>query len=333
MTLHVPHFAVLSGGVGGAKFLHGLLTALDRASDRQSPSSVDVIVNTGDDMWFSGLRVCPDIDSVLYTLCGLNDKQRGWGRSDETYRTSTALHELDDRWAWFALGDLDLATHLARTAWLKDGVSLYETCGRLASRWKLAERWHTRVRVVPMSNAPCETWVRTSRGEEHFEHWWVKHHAEPDALEFVQRGVDTATATPAAVQAIASADVLVLAPSNPIVSVDTILRVPGLLDAVDAFKGPIVGVSPIISGSAVKGMAASCLRTAGVEVSARGVAGFYRDRIGRLDGWLVGEEDADQVPDVMRHGILCRAVPLWMTDQETAATLGDQTLRLWAELR
>jgi LPPG:FO 2-phospho-L-lactate transferase len=321
---------VLAGGVGGARFLRGLRTHLRSRypnGDGGSTAEITAVVNTGDDMWLSGLRVCPDLDSIMYTLGGTNDDERGWGRKDESERVSAELTAYGIGWPWFTLGDLDLGTHIARSSFLRDGLTLTEATARLA------ERWNPGVRLLPMSDQPVETHVAIEvdgqRKIVHFEEWWVKYRANVPAQRFIQVGVDTATASPAVLQAIAGADIILVAPSNPVVSIGTILNVRGVRAALSAAKAPIVGVSPIIQGAAVRGYADACLTAIGVETSAVAVARHYGSRRrsgGILDAWLIDETDAASAPLIDAAGIRTSVVPLWMRDPETSAQLASDAL-------
>ncbi|WPO85101.1 2-phospho-L-lactate transferase [Herbiconiux sp. KACC 21604] len=320
---------VLAGGVGGAKFLKGLRTELRRRypnGDGGSTAEITAVVNTGDDMWLTGLRVCPDLDSIMYALGGGNDEVRGWGRADETERVAAELTAYGIGWPWFTLGDLDLGTHIARSSFLRDGLTLTEATARLC------ERWNPGVRLLPMSDQPVETHVDIlvdgKRRIVHFEEWWVKYRATVPAQRFIQVGVDQAKPTPQVLRAIEHADVVLVAPSNPVVSIGTILGVPGMREALRGARAPIVGVSPIISGAAVRGMADACLTAIGVETTAAAVAKHYgaRSRGGLLDGWLVDTSDATVVPVLEGSGIRARAVPLWLTDADTSAALAGDAL-------
>ncbi|MFB2556444.1 2-phospho-L-lactate transferase [Herbiconiux liangxiaofengii] len=320
---------VLAGGVGGARFLRGLRTQLRKAypnGDGGSSAEITAVVNTGDDMWLTGLRVCPDLDSIMYTLGGANDDERGWGRKGESERVSAELTAYGVGWPWFTLGDLDLGTHIARSSFLRDGLTLTEATARLA------ERWNPGVRLLPMSDQPIETHVEIivdgKRRIVHFEEWWVKHRASVPAQRFIQVGVDVAKPTPQVLQAIAQADVILVAPSNPVVSIGTILGVNGLRAALHDARAPIVGVSPIIAGAAVRGMADACLTAIGVETTAAAVAKHYgaRSRGGVLDAWLIDETDAASAPVIEAAGIRTSVVPLWMSDPSTSAQLAADAL-------
>ncbi|WP_228372937.1 2-phospho-L-lactate transferase [Demequina subtropica] len=315
----------LSGGVGGARFLRGLL-AWGEAS--ATPLDVTVIANTGDDMRLHGLQVCPDMDTVMYTLGGAIHEDQGWGRADERFTVAEELRPYGVGWEWFTLGDRDLATHLARTSLLASGATLSEATARLASRWDLP------VTLLPMSDQPVETHVELASGETvHFEEWWVRTRAAAPARRFVQARVEEARPAPGVLEAIGAADMVLLPPSNPVVSVGTILGVPGLADALRASAAPLVGVSPIIGGAAVRGMAEACLATLGVSATASGVALDYRARHGLLDGWLVDDADAGSVPELEAAGVAAVARPLWMTDVDATAAIAGAAVDLALRLR
>jgi LPPG:FO 2-phospho-L-lactate transferase len=326
-----PRIVVLAGGVGGARFVRGLRQHCRRAwPDGQggTAAEITVVVNTGDDLWLAGLRITPDLDSLLYALAGVNDTVRGWGRADESERVSGELSAYGVGWPWFTLGDLDLGTHIARTALLKQGLPLSAVVERLSARWPLG------VRLVPATDDEVETHVLVHEDGEarelHFEEWWVRTRAALPAERFVQAGAETARPAPAVAPALAAADVVLLAPSNPVVSIGTILGIPGLRDALVATPAPIVGVSPIIGGSAVRGMADACLRAIGVATAADAVGRHYgaRSAGGLLDGWLVDRSDAGAVDGMRADGIPSQAIPLWMHDDDAAAAIAAEALAL-----
>ena len=313
---------ILSGGVGGARFIRGVrhhLSARNPDGANSTRDAITAVVNTGDDMWLAGLRITPDLDSIMYTLAGANDEVRGWGRFGETERVSAELAEYGVGWPWFTLGDLDLGTHIARSAMLKDGLSLSEATARITARWDIG------VTLLPMTDDEVETQVVVSADgtEMHFQEWWTRHRGALTAQAFIQRNVLSSTAAPGVLEAISAADVILVAPSNPVVSIGTILGIPGIRDALSSASATIVGVSPIIAGSVVRGMADACLSAIGVETSADAVALHYgaRSAGGILDAWLVDESDAALLPRIEAVGIRAIAVPLWMSDVKVSAQL------------
>jgi LPPG:FO 2-phospho-L-lactate transferase len=310
------HLVVLAGGIGGARFLRGV-----RQHARQVRARVTAIVNTGDDISLHGLRICPDLDSVMYGLGGGADPERGWGRADETWTVKEELRAYGAQPDWFGLGDRDLATHLVRTTMLTAGYPLS------AVTEALCHRWQPGVRLLPATDDRLETHVVVSSDDPqarteaiHFQEWWIRHGAKLPAERFVFVGAESAKPAPGVAEAIANADAVLLAPSNPVVSIAPILAVPGLREAVRDASAPVVGVSPIIGGAPVRGMADACLAVVGTDCSAAGVAGLYgaRSADGLLDTWLV---DAAADADTRVDGVEVRAVPLWMTDDEATAAI------------
>jgi LPPG:FO 2-phospho-L-lactate transferase len=307
---------VLSGGVGGARFLLGVRGAA------ASTDTITAIVNVGDDMWMTGVRIAPDLDSIMYALAGVNDTERGWGRAGESERVSGELREYGVGWPWFTLGDLDLGTHLARTHYLREGLGLSGATERITARWPLG------VRLLPATDQEVETHVVTAEGTMHFQEWWTRHRAGIPATAFELRGVELATPAPGVLEAILEADVVLIAPSNPVVSIGPILAIPGIRSALASTSARVVGVSPIIAGAVVRGMADACLTAIGVATSAEAVGLHYgaRSAGGLLDAWLVDESDAAALPALDAAGIAARAVPLWMRDPETSAQLARDAL-------
>ncbi|NED53127.1 2-phospho-L-lactate transferase [Micromonospora aurantiaca] len=310
---------VLTGGIGGARFLLGV-----RAYAREVGAEVTAVVNVGDDLLLHGLKVCPDLDSVLYTLGGGADPERGWGRAGETWTVKNELAAYGAEPSWFGLGDKDVATHLVRTQMINAGYPLSQVTEALAARWQPG------VRLLPATDDRLETHavVTDEQGRRaiHFQEWWVRHRADVPTDRFVFVGADAAKPAPGVVEAIAAADVVLIAPSNPVVSIAPVLAVPGLRDAVTGGPAPVIGVSPIIGGAPVRGMADRCLAVLGVECSAAGVGGLYGARTagGLLDGWLVAPEDEGTVvPDVT-----VRAAPLRMTDEAATAAMVRAALEL-----
>lgn len=330
---------VLAGGVGGSRFVRGLREELRRreASGSLAPGEADVtvVVNTGDDIWLAGVRLMPDFDTLLYSLAGVNDTERGWGRAGETERVAEELREWGVGWPWFTLGDLDLGTHLARTAWLREGLTPSQVAARLQRRWELG------VRLIPATDAEVDLHVEVADPDEldgsrtmHFQEWWTRYRASLPAIAFHQQHLDVAAPAPGVVEAILGADAVLVAPSNPVVSIGTILSVPGVRAALAETHAPVVGVSPIIGGAVVRGMADACLHAIGVETDAGAVARHYGRRAagGLLDGWLVDEADASAAAALDAEGFTAVAVPLWMRDPDTSAALAGAALDLAAEL-
>lgn len=317
---------VLAGGFGGSKFIAGLRSAMGPGDE------IRVIANTADDLWIFGLRVSPDLDTIMYTLGDGIDPERGWGRTDETWNAKDELGAYGEPEAWFGLGDRDLATHLVRTARLRAGARLTEVTA------ELCERWQPGVTLLPMTDDEVETHIATVvDGQDqviHFQEYWIRHRAAVPVRAVELHGIDTATPTPAVLAAIAEADAIVLAPSNPIVSIGPIVAVPGMRDALVAARAPIVGVSPIIGGAAVRGMADQLLDGLGIETSASAVARHLGSRSGSgiLDGWLVDTADAGETDQITGAGIAARSVPLFMRDAATTRQLAIDALSLAAEL-
>ncbi|WP_328606503.1 2-phospho-L-lactate transferase [Amycolatopsis sp. NBC_00345] len=315
---------VLVGGVGGARFLLGVKTALGMPAigpaEPPSPHEVTALVNTGDDVWMHGLRICPDLDTCMYTLGGGIDAERGWGHSGETWVVKEELAAYGAEPTWFGLGDKDIATHLIRSRMLRAGYPLS------AVTEALCDRWQPGVRLLPMSDDRVETHVVIDDPEQpdqqkavHFQEWWVRYKAGPPAHSIVSVGNDEAKPGPGVLEAIGEADLVLFAPSNPVVSVGTTLGVPGVREALVKSRAKVVGVSPIIGGKALRGMADACLTAIGVETSAEAVGRHYGARKdgGVLDGWLVAEEDHD----VTVPGVTVRAVPLLMSDVDATAAM------------
>ncbi|MEU6626370.1 2-phospho-L-lactate transferase [Streptomyces litmocidini] len=313
---------VLAGGIGGARFLRGLKQAAPDAE-------ITVIGNTGDDIHLFGLKVCPDLDTVMYTLGGGIDEGQGWGRADESFTVKEELAAYGVGPEWFGLGDRDFATHIVRTQMLGAGYPLSAVTEALCARWRPG------VRLLPMSDDRVETHVAIEvDGEQravHFQEYWVKLRASVDAKAVVPVGAEAAKPAPGVLEAIAEADVILFPPSNPVVSVGTILAVPGIREAVVAAGAPVVGLSPIVGDVPVRGMADKVLAAVGVESTAAAVALHYGAEL--VGGWLVDTVDAGAVAEVEAAGIACRAVPLMMTDVDATAAMAREALALAEEVR
>jgi LPPG:FO 2-phospho-L-lactate transferase len=316
----VRRLTALAGGIGGARFLRGLRHAAPDAE-------VTVIGNTADDITLHGLHVSPDLDTVMYTLGGGINESQGWGRADETYSAMAELAAYGAEPGWFTLGDRDLATHVVRTQMLDAGYPLS------AVTEALCDRWQPGVRLLPMTDDRVETHIVIRDPEPrviHFQEWWVRLHAHVPAERIVLVGADTAKPAPGVLDSIAAADVLLLPPSNPVVSIGPIMAIAGVRDALAAAAAPVVGLSPIVGGAPVRGMADACLTAIGVETTAAAVAGLFTDV---LDGWLVDLADTGAVAQVEATGVRCRSVPLLMRDATAAAAMAGAALELAESLR
>ena len=302
---------LLAGGVGGAKMADGLAAVVDR--------DLTVIVNTGDDLELHGLAIWPDHDTVAYTLAGLDDEIRGWGLRGESWTVMDRLEELGER-EWFRLGDRDLATHLWRTDRLRTGARPTEIALELAAAMGIEPR------ILPMADEPVRTEVRTADGWLEFQEYFVHRHQQPTVREVRFRGAAEANASPEVVAAIAHAGVIVIAPSNPIVSIDPILAVPGVRPALEeagARGVPMVAVSGIVGGKALKGPADRMLASLGEEVSALGVARRFARLISHF---VLDRVDAGLEPAVRELGVRTLVADTIMTSDESRARLAEQLL-------
>jgi LPPG:FO 2-phospho-L-lactate transferase len=277
------HVVALCGGVGGAKLAHGLSMALEAQAD-----SLSIIVNTGDDFQHLGLSISPDLDSVMYALAGLSDPVKGWGRRDETWRFMATLRDLGGE-SWFQLGDTDLAVHVERSWRLSQGATLTAVTAHLCKALGIGAR------ILPMSDDPVRTRVLTAEGWMDFQDYFVRHQCQPAVREFMFFGAQTAHPQPDALAALERPDLraVVICPSNPFVSVEPILAVPGIRAAIQQSRAPVVAVTPIIGGKAIKGPAAKMLTELGLDVSAAGVARRY---VGLIDGFVVDHSDPAPEP-------------------------------------
>lgn len=308
---------VLAGGVGAARFLRGVVRAVP-------PESVTVIVNTGDDRSFYGVHVSPDIDIVTYTLAGRIDPARGFGLAGDTYQVVDRLAALGHE-TWFRLGDADFTNCLHRTLRLAEGQGLDEITDGLRRDQGLA------LRILPMSNAPCPTYVELSdRQRIHFEEYLVRDGAPTDVEAVDLSAAQAASPAPGVLEAIADADTLLVCPSNPIVSIGPILAVPGIRQALEASAAPIVGVSPIVGGAPVKGPAHTLLRAQGIEVSALGVARFYADWI---DGFVFDERDRGLDAEIAALGLETACLDTMMVDASVSEAVARATLDVAERVR
>jgi LPPG:FO 2-phospho-L-lactate transferase len=308
----------LAGGIGAGKFLRGLVRAV-------SPEDVTVIVNTGDDITMHGLHVSPDLDSVTYWLGDVFDRERGWGRRDETFRATEELRSFDPAQAWFNLGDLDLATHLFRTNLLAQGKTLGESTAAIAARFGIGST------LLPMTDDPVATRiVVVADGAEldlHFQEYWVRRGGRDEVKAIRYEGADRASPAPGVLEAIAGADAIVLCPSNPVASIGPILAVPGIRDALSARRSDVVGVSGIVAGAPLAGMADRLMPAAGAEVTAAGAAACYE---GMLAAWVVDDADRALIPRIETTGVRAGATDSIMTDDAKAEALSRFALGMLA---
>lgn len=286
----------LAGGVGAAKFLSGLIEVV-------AAEDLTIIVNTGDDFKWMGLFICPDLDTVVYTLAGLANPDTGWGVRGDSFRCLERLQQLGGE-SWFRIGDLDLATHLFRTDLLRNGRTLSEVTAEICGRCGV------RCRILPMSDSPVPTLIHTAEGILEFQDYFVRRKCQPRVSGFTFRGIERAQPAPGVMEALASASAIVICPSNPFISIGPMLAIPGVRDAILHASATVVAVSPLIAGQAVKGPTATMLGQTGREVSAAGVAAMYADI---LDVFILDEADK-----ALRDRILEFA-----PEVETAKTLMD----------
>ncbi|HEX9123589.1 MAG TPA: 2-phospho-L-lactate transferase [Actinomycetota bacterium] len=308
----------LAGGVGAGKFLRGMQRVA-----RDDGHGLTVIVNTADDIEMWGLHVSPDLDSVVYWLAGVMDRERGWGRADETFHAREELHANNMLPAWFALGDRDLATHLLRTELLRRGRSLS------AATFGVVEAFGLPWTIVPMTDDPVTTMVQIQEPDRllndvHFQEYWVRRRAEPPVRAVRFEGVVRARPAPGVLDAIRTADAIVICPSNPVVSIGPILAVPGIRDAMWNRRDRVVGVSPIVGGTVLAGMADKLMPVVGLEVTALGAARAYE---GLLAGWVIDEADRDLAPKIEEQlGIRVAVTDTVMRDDHVSAALASTAL-------
>ena len=300
----------LSGGVGGAKLVLGLSKVVHG-------DDLIVACNTGDDFDHLGLRICPDIDSVVYALSGLSDHVRGWGRKDESWTFMSAIRDFAGP-DWFNLGDGDLATHVLRTNLLQNGGNLSDVTANLASRLGIGAR------ILPMSDDQVATIVQTDIGDLTFQHYFVREQCSPEVTGFVFDNIANATPQAQLTEALAAGvEAIVVAPSNPYVSIDPILSMPGFRSALKDAGAPIVAVSPIVGGQAIKGPTAKMMTELGKDVSVLTVTRHYH---GLVDGLVIDEADVDLAAEVQAHGIKTLVTRTVMSDVESKVELARQTL-------
>jgi LPPG:FO 2-phospho-L-lactate transferase len=308
--MHKPrelHVVALAGGVGGAKLATGLQALLP-------PGCLTVIVNTGDDFEHWGLTICPDLDTVMYNLAGVYNPVQGWGRAGESFYALETMGQLGGE-DWFRLGDKDLAVHLRRTAWLNQGVSLTEVTDRLRRALGVPST------ILPMTDSPVRTLVHTDEGDLPFQHYFVRRRCEPTVVDLTYVGVEQARLAEAASTALATADLLVFCPSNPYLSLDPILAIPGLRRQLRALPIPKIAVSPIVGGQAIKGPAAKMMHELGHGISPLTVAEHYADL---LTGFVLDEADATLYGQLPMPTLVTNTI---MTDLASKGRLAEEVVR------
>lgn len=303
------HITALAGGTGAAKLLRGLVRLID-------PRDLTVVVNTGDDAEVWGLHVSPDVDTVCYTLGGVIDERKGWGLTGETFNALDQIARFGEP-TWFNLGDRDLATHLHRTRLLREGHTLSQVTHAVASALGVSAR------ILPMSDQPVRTRILGPDGWLAFQEYFVREKAQVDVRAVSYAGAARAHPAPGVVAAVTDADAVLLCPSNPITSVGPILAVPGLVEALRATEATVVAVSPIVGGDAVTGPAGRLMASAGLPVSASGVARAYADW---LDVLIFDERDLALAPDIEHTGVRPVAAPTIMSGREAEVDLARRVL-------
>ena len=299
----------LAGGVGGAKFVHGLAKLL-------TPEDLTIIVNTGDDFEYLGLSISPDLDTVCYTLAELANPKTGWGRVDESWITFDEIAALGGP-DWFHLGDKDLGTHLLRTLYLKQGRSLSDITAAFCNRWGVNHP------IYPMSDDPVRTIIHTNKGEAlAFQEYFVHQACEPAVRSFEFRGVEKAGPNQFALRAIEGSDIVMIVPSNPWVSIDPILAVRGYREAIA--EKPVLAVSPLIGGMALKGPAAKMYQELGIRPSAAAVANHYRKL---LTGFVFDHQDAHELEKIQRWRIIALVTDIIMKDNQDRIRLAEEVIR------
>jgi LPPG:FO 2-phospho-L-lactate transferase len=303
-------YTVLSGGVGGSRFLQGLVRVVE-------PETVAAICNTGDDLEVFGLHVSPDVDIVIYALAGAVNPETGWGLAGDTFAVVDALERFGYP-RWFNLGDRDMATAIHRTRLLRQGTPMHEVVADLARAWGVGAR------ILPMTDMPVETMIETAEGELAFQDYMVRLRTAPEVRGITFAGAERATAAPGVLEAIEGARAVIFAPSNPFVSIGPILAVPKVRAAIEASPATKVAVSPIVAGQAIKGPAAAMLQALGHEVSALGVARVYR---GLVDVMVIDEQDRELAAEIEGLGMRCVVTDTIMSSDERKASLAEAVVR------
>lgn len=307
----------LTGGVGGAKLALGLSKVL-------APDKLTIVANTADDFEHFGLHICPDLDTLMYTLAGCNNQQQGWGLAGESWQAMGMLRRYNAE-GWFQLGDKDIATHLLRTQWLVQGQTLTSVTAHLCQRLGVKHL------VIPMSDQPVRTIVQTPHEELSFQHYFVRERCQPTVSGFRFEGIESAVAQPDFLQTLRSESLraVIVCPSNPFVSVQPILELPMVRAALQQTKAPVIAVSPIVAGMAIKGPAAKMMNELNMPSNAKSVAAYYGDF---LDGFVIDNTDAEQADLIRATGVSVKVLPTIMHDLEDRISLAKNCLAYIDEL-
>ena len=300
---------VLSGGVGAARLLHAL-------SDVVDPQEITAVVNVGDDLVLNGLTICPDLDTITYTLAGLNNDELGWGLAGESWRVMDELEELGGA-SWFRLGDRDLATHLYRSQRLSEGATKSQVTKELSAHHGVA------IRLLPVTDDTLATQFDTDLGRLNFQEYFVRHHHDVKVTAIDIVGAEQARATGDVIESLTTASRIVIAPSNPLISIDPILRVGGVREVLERRREDVVAVSPIIDGHALKGPADRLLAEMGHDVSCVGVVDFYKGLVGT---WIIDEADAQQADIIRSRGVEVIVTTTIMADPQNARRLAHAVI-------
>jgi len=303
----------LGGGVGAAKFLEGLSSVIEN-------ETLNVIVNTGDDISLNGLYISPDVDTIIYRLSGVIDKKKGWGLEDDTFISLNSLEKfgLD---TWFNIGDKDIATHIYRTYLRGKGLTATEIASKIAEAFELPDN----VNIMPMTDQDVETWIQTNKGEMHFQEYLVKRKMKPEVCRVTIRNIDHASPAPSVVDSIEKARAVIICPSNPIISIGPILQVKGVREALKTTRAEIIAISPLVGGVPLKGPADRLMKGLGLEVSSAQVARLYSDF---LDTMVIDVEDAHENQKIIDTGLKTLVVDTVMSDKEKSANLASSVLKL-----
>ncbi|MFX1398219.1 MAG: 2-phospho-L-lactate transferase [Promethearchaeota archaeon] len=304
-------YVLLAGGVGAAKFIEGLANVV-------SQESLTIIVNTGDDIDLFGLKICPDLDIITYTLADVVDNEKGWGFREESFNCLEILKKYYD-FGWFNAGDKDIATHIYRTDLHNKGFNKYQIAQKIAD--KLGVKAH----IIPMCNESFETYIEISSGKIHFEEYFIKERCEPEVLSVYFKGSEKAKANEIIFECISNADKIIICPSNPIVSIGTILSVPGIKEALVSEKHKVVAISPIINGAPVKGPADKLMKAFGLEVSCLGVAKFYKEFVDHI---VIDNIDCSYLKEIKKLGIQAHCYDTIMKNQEKKEALAQFVVEL-----